>query len=75
MYLFLNVRKLNFTGYFYLKYSANGIADAITTPTPSRRKRSAGTTFSTSGVVYTPRVWNETSKAWETSEDVEVKVT
>ena len=75
MYLFVNVRKLNYTGILYLKYFPNNTLDdgSQTTAAPARRRRSASpNTFQTRGIVYTPRVWNETSKAWETSDTVEV---
>ena len=52
-------------GVFYVRTSADQVNG-------NRTKRATGSGYSAGAAAYSPRVWNETAKAWVLSPDVEV---
>ena len=52
-------------GPFYVHMSADQVNG-------TRTKRATGSGYSAGAAAYSPRVWNETAKAWVLSPDVEV---
>ena len=69
--IFVHGRKIGEIGALFIKLTANETLAAATGST-TRKKRASGNGYSSGAAVYSPRVWNETAKAWMPSSEVEV---
>ena len=66
MSIFVKAKDIG-TGLLYVHTLANEVNG-------TRTKRSTSSGYSAGAAVYTPRIWNETAKAWVTSSEVEVQL-
>lgn len=65
--MLINGKIIPKTGYFYVSVSVHSDASKVL-----RRKRSSSSELTAGALVYKPRVWNETAKAWLPSSEIQV---